>query len=139
MCSTIVYDIDNLAAAWHKQRMNEKELYRRVGRAIADRRNELGLTQEEVARQLGLSRASLANIETGRQKILLHYLYLIATALKVSRVEDLLPAAAGLATDTPQEIQIGGDELTNEQRAEVALFFARSTPTRSTQRSKSKS
>ena len=55
------------------------ELYRRLGRAVADRRRELGLTQNIVAEKLGLSRASLANLEIGRQRIMVHQLLRLCT------------------------------------------------------------
>jgi len=54
--------------------MSDMEFYRRLGRAVAKRRDELGLTQGEVAEKLGLSRASLANLENGRQRIMVHQL-----------------------------------------------------------------
>ena len=59
------------------------ELYRRLGRAVADRRRELGLTQSTVAEKLGLSRASLANLESGRQRIMVHQLFALVNALKL--------------------------------------------------------
>ena len=63
--------------------MSDMDVYKLLGSRAAKRRDELGLTQAEVASQIGLSRASLANLETGRQKILLHHVYKLAAALKV--------------------------------------------------------
>lgn len=40
---------------------------REVGRRLKERRRDLGYTQEELARLLGISRSNLANIEAGRQ------------------------------------------------------------------------
>ncbi|CAN5225143.1 helix-turn-helix transcriptional regulator [soil metagenome] len=62
------------------------------GKAVAVRRDELGLTQADLASIVGLSRASIANIERGRQNVLLHHVYDLATALKMTKVGDLLPA-----------------------------------------------
>lgn len=59
---------------------------------IQRRRKQLGYKQEGVARDLGISRGSLANIETGRQSMLVHQLYRFAEVLELS-VTDLLPAA----------------------------------------------
>lgn len=53
-------------------------LYRHIGATIKKCRNERNLTQEELSSQIGISRASLANIETGRQRLLIHQLYNIA-------------------------------------------------------------
>jgi len=110
--------------------MNETEIYRAVGEAIAVRRNELKFTQDYVARKVGLSRASLANIETGRQKIILHYLYRIAAVLELPRVQELLPALTQ-AIDLPDgELSFGGDEINDKQRAQVEAFVAGALPKR---------
>ena len=52
--------------------MDEQSIYAELGRAVATRRKMVGLTQAEVAKDVGISRASIANIESGRQKVLLH-------------------------------------------------------------------
>ena len=57
--------------------MTENEityLYQYVGDRIRSKRIEQGISQESLASQLSLSRASVANIENGRQKISLHLL-----------------------------------------------------------------
>ena len=121
----------------HKQGMDENDLYLAVGKAIAVRRDELNLTQQTLAERVGLSRASLANIETGRQKILLHYLYRIAAALRVSRIEELLPTnVQPTEFSKPEDLAIGGDTLNEKQKAEVEAFFAKSTPKRRPGRNK---
>ena len=70
--------------------MKVPALYRRLGSTIKARRRILGLTQHQLAKQLGISRASLANMETGRQRVLVHQLYELAGQLNVS-VQELLP------------------------------------------------
>lgn len=67
-------------------------LYRHIGEAVRRRRRELELTQEGLAERLDISRASLANIETGRQRILIHHLYSLARALG-QEITALLPAS----------------------------------------------
>ena len=67
-------------------------VYKHIGETIQRRRKQLDLMQKEVASDLGISRGSLANIETGRQSILVHQLYRFAEVLKLSPT-DLLPAA----------------------------------------------
>jgi transcriptional regulator with XRE-family HTH domain len=53
-----------------------------VGIRIRMLRETLGVTQQDLAKRLdGLDRASLANIETGRQRLQLHTVEKIATAL----------------------------------------------------------
>ena len=46
--------------------------YRQVGERIRAKRNERGLSQEGLAKAIGLKRPSISNIEKGRQNILLH-------------------------------------------------------------------
>jgi transcriptional regulator with XRE-family HTH domain len=65
-------------------------LYKSIGAVIKARRRTLGMKQEDLARMLNISRGSLANIETGRQSILVHQLFRFANALDVTPF-DLLP------------------------------------------------
>lgn len=46
--------------------------YKRLGEFCVRRRKALGWTQQELADRMGLVRSSIANIETGRQRLLLH-------------------------------------------------------------------
>src|ERR1700693_1392747 len=71
--------------------MSDLEIYRLIGSRIAARRKDLRLKQVEVAAHIGLTRASLANIEKGRQKIMLHQIYRIAEALRIESILDLVP------------------------------------------------
>ena len=64
--------------------------YKQVGQNIRARRKTLGLSQEALAKAVGLKRPSLSNIEKGRQNILLHTFYEIADSLNVSP-DTLLP------------------------------------------------
>ena len=75
--------------------MDESEIaafYLEVGRRVRARRVVAGLTQFELAERAGLRRSSIANLETGRQRILLHFIAAIADSLDVNTAE-LLPAA----------------------------------------------
>lgn len=74
--------------------MRDEEIYRVLGQLIAARRKGCRLTQNELADKVHMSRASIANIERGRQKVLVHQLYRFAEALKVPEVGDLLPSLA---------------------------------------------
>ena len=95
-------------------------LYRTLGAMIRRRRKTLGLIQAKLAGELGVSRASVANVETGRQKILVHQLYRYAQALEMS-VVDLLPPddetqdPTGDLSDLPLP-----EGLSSEQRAQIA-------------------
>lgn len=65
-------------------------LYYEIGKRIRRERDELGFSQGDVAAEIGLLRTSVANIESGRQRLPIHVLYAIADALGVS-VFCLLP------------------------------------------------
>ncbi len=81
--------------------MSDAAIYAAFGKAVSVRRKELGLTQEALSAQVGMSRASIANIESGRQNVLLHHVYSLAAALKFAKVSELLP--------TPPKDQSSGD------------------------------
>ena len=68
------------------------ELYTALGGIIRGRRAHVGMTQDELARQVGMTRTSITNIERGKQKVQLDTLYDIAAALEVP-ARDLLPSA----------------------------------------------
>lgn len=46
--------------------------YKKIGENIRAKRQERGLSQEGLAKAVGLKRPSMSNIEKGRQNILLH-------------------------------------------------------------------
>ena len=60
----------------------EKETERlRIGRRIAEIRNEVGFTQRQLAERCGLQQCHIARIETGRYSVGLDTLAAIAEAL----------------------------------------------------------
>lgn len=61
-----------------------------LGVVVAARRNELRLKQQELADAIGVSRTTLANIETGRQSIPIDRVRPLAAALDMT-MEELLP------------------------------------------------
>jgi transcriptional regulator with XRE-family HTH domain len=60
--------------------MNLRE---RVAKNIIDRRNSIGLSQEHLARQAGLSRAYVGKIENARFSVTIDTIEKIAHALEV--------------------------------------------------------
>jgi transcriptional regulator with XRE-family HTH domain len=101
----IVCDVDIVAVIVYYNQMQATQLYRGIGALIRDHRKRIKLTQEKLSQQVGISRASLANIEGGRQQVLVHQLCNLASALGVNP-QALIPEAtrhslAGLADTTP--------------------------------------
>ncbi len=72
-------------------RSDHQLFYRQFGRILAEARNKKNISQEVLARELGLTRTSITNIEKGRQPVQLHTLYHISQLLSVE-LKDLLPA-----------------------------------------------
>lgn len=73
--------------------MDERSLYKWLGSRIRALRQDRGLTQTDLADAVGITRASLANIEAGRQRSLVHTMVGLAKALECD-VCDLLPETA---------------------------------------------
>jgi len=99
------------------------ELYHRLGRAVADYRTQLGLTQGQVAEKIGLSRASLANLESGRQRIMVHQLYALANVLGRRSILDLVPEVWASPEPLP-EIEISGSPLSPKEKSGVEGLLA---------------
>jgi transcriptional regulator with XRE-family HTH domain len=73
------------------ENMNKPDVfYRKVGENIRAKRKDRGLSQEGLAKAVGLKRPSMSNIEKGRQNILLHTFCDIAETLD-SNPSALLP------------------------------------------------
>src|SRR5580692_8301056 len=83
------------------------DLYRELGRKIRQTRERQGqkLSQESVPQRLGISRASMVNIEAGRQHTPLHLLWQIAELLR-SDLTSLIPSRDELlATSNTVELE----------------------------------
>lgn len=104
--------------------MADLEIYRIIGAELAARRKKLRLKQAEVADQIGLTRASLANIESGRQKLMLHQIYRLATALKVASITDLVPPNYSFE-QASGPLRLVGSDLNNSQKAQIEQYVRR--------------
>jgi len=107
----------------YEQVMLPDPIYRQIGAAIRARRKTLGLKQETLAGKLGISRGSLANVETGRQNVLVHQLYKFAACLELSPF-DLLPqpTIAPVSVDRT-ELPLPAN-LREQQKEQIARLFA---------------
>lgn len=80
------------------------------------------MTQGELARLVGMTRTSISNIESGRQKLQIHTLYDVARALEVSPTA-LLPTPAN---PEPKAVEDRlPPELTSEEREWAIKLLAK--------------
>ena len=70
--------------------MTPNDLYKEVGARVRRARLHAGLSQGELASNAGLTRTSIVNVESGRQRVPLHRLFEIARVLQIAP-QDLLP------------------------------------------------
>lgn len=70
--------------------VQQQELYSTLGERIKDARTKIGMSQEVLGDQLGLTKASIANIEKGRQRPMVHTLLEVAKVFRIQPI-DLLP------------------------------------------------
>jgi len=102
--------------------MDTKKLYEESGKRIKKYRKLRNLTQDQLASKINLSRTSLANLESGRQQILLHHLYEIAEALNLKSPKELMIAPKFFSTKkAPSSLPLPNEGLTKEQQLQVLL------------------
>jgi transcriptional regulator with XRE-family HTH domain len=84
--------------------------YTDIGQRVRAYRTKLGLTQEQLGEALSppTTRVSIANVESGRQRILTHTLVQLAEVLKVAPA-DLLP----------QKVESSADDNSHDIAAEL--------------------
>lgn len=95
-------------------------IYRAFGKAVSARRKALELTQAQLASKVKMSRASIANIESGRQNILLHHVYALATALDFAKVADLLPPLPQKSIGEELKMTLSNQALSKQSLSEHA-------------------
>ncbi len=62
-------------------------VHQMLGLRVQEYRCRMGLTQQQLADQIGLQRESIANMETGRQRFLLQVVERLADALGTSPLQ----------------------------------------------------
>jgi transcriptional regulator with XRE-family HTH domain len=105
--------------------VDEGLLYKSFGRRVAGRRSVLMLTQAQLAARVGVSRASIANIERGQQNLSLHQVYRLTLALGLSDVNDLLPRLEAEVPDDDAAVPIREPEggLSDDARRQVERLY----------------
>lgn len=93
--------------------------YEAFGRAVALRRDQLDMTQAQLAARVGLSRASIANMEAGRQNVLLHHACDIAAVLRLDHVDDLMPVVPRAGAEDHDLPPVSDDSLSSRSRVQL--------------------
>ncbi len=101
--------------------MSKHPVYKEIGKRIRHWRKANGMKQEALADELGISRGSLANIETGKQSVLVHQIYNFSRALKV-KPHEFLPDSVSEMSSTPQVVlsQPTNIVLSPDQQRQIA-------------------
>jgi DNA-binding XRE family transcriptional regulator len=94
--------------------IDEQLLYILIGGKLQELRKNQDppMTQEALGIRVGLTRASIAQIETGRQKPPLHTLYNLFILLGVKEPRNVLPTVAEATTvQAGERVTVDGDEM----------------------------
>lgn len=93
----------------------DKDFYIKLGQRIAQLRKARGITQQQLAEQLGIAQQTLAHYEVGRLRIAVALLSHLATLLSVS-VEELIHE------DTTTKKKRGPTSLLQQQVEQISLM-----------------
>jgi transcriptional regulator with XRE-family HTH domain len=102
--------------------MRPESIYKSIGEIVRSKRRLVNWSQVQLAQKLGISRATLANIETGRQRILVHQLYSFAAVLDMKTAELLPPLLSPNVAVTWQHLPMP-DDLKPQQREQIARLI----------------
>lgn len=112
--------------------MDERAIYGTLGEAVLVRRKRLGLTQAQVAKKVGISRESVANIEAGRQRVLLHHVYGLMRALDLKSITDLIPASLRRdSSEAPMAVRVSGATVTDKEMVSIESLISQAMGERS--------
>jgi transcriptional regulator with XRE-family HTH domain len=120
LLSTNVCNVDIPRLAAQTAAMASDPVYKAFGNAVSTRRKSLRLTQAKLANKVKMSRASIANIESGRQNILLHHVYALAAALDFTKVGELLPPLPQKSVGEELKMTLSNQTLSKHAEAQVA-------------------
>ncbi|MBK7764389.1 MAG: helix-turn-helix transcriptional regulator [Bacteroidetes bacterium] len=88
--------------------------YSAIGARIRAERKKVNLKQEALGAVLNLSRASIVNIEMGRQRPSIHLLWEVSKILNI-QLQDLIPQFESNETLNPKWKKIIDTQLSNAQ------------------------
>jgi len=100
----------------------EELIYTTIGKRIKEIREADNLTQEQLATAIKVSRASLANYESGKQAIYISDLFRLAIHLRLEIV-DLLPSVKEIEEKSSPEILLEKADIPSEGKEALAAFM----------------
>ena len=87
--------------------MTIEPLYTDLARRLREARRKRGLTQAELAEKAGMTRTALVTVERGKQRLAVHHLVALASALEIEPAM-LLPKSGDLAERVEQAVHEAG-------------------------------
>ena len=107
--------------------LNENLIYEIIGKKIKKYREEKQKKQDELAKAIGVSRASIANYENGKQAIYISDLYKIIDYLDIE-ANDILPSLQEIRSlSLPEESVERALNLDKHEKDELREFIKKST------------
>lgn len=98
----------------------QNEFYIELGNRIREARLKAQIGQDELAEKLGLTRASIVNIEKGRQRPMIHTILTISQLLKVE-LHALIPGQTQVEATASQEDYSSWTDFSNVVSDEFTL------------------
>lgn len=99
--------------------MRVPPIYKALGHAVSRLRRQKRLTQQQLADAIGISRASVANIERGEQRVFFDQVTAIAEFFSLKGADSLISYAESEVTPTKNKVPLSGDHLTRDLKREV--------------------
>ena len=118
--------IDNQVNDGQSKVMDQHVFNRKIGENLRRLRNVARLTQDELASRIGVSRATIANMETDRQAISAYQLVRIANALNLPSLDDLLDLRSS-ESDDRDSVLYRPPRIADGARAQITGFVSRHT------------
>lgn len=107
--------------------IDEDIIYIFIGRKIKDFREKAGFTQESLSKAIAVSRASLANYESGKQSIYISDLYKIADTLNIE-IKKFLPTLEEIKSKSlPEKLLEKAKNLTKKEKREIEKIIEKAT------------
>lgn len=98
-------------------------VYEYIGQKIKEHREKKSLTQDDLAKNIDVSRTSIANYESGKQAIYISDLYSIAIHLELNSINELLPLIEFVKKKSSLENLINSQEnLDDKKKKELKEF-----------------